>query len=93
MSGTTTYGILAVVFEVLKFDKEQECIPVGCVPSTAVAMSIPLCTGQGCVCIPACTGQVGVCIPAYTGKVRGVYSGGVCPEGSACGCVCNLDRS
>ena len=29
---------------------KQDCIPVGCVPSAAVAMSIPACTGQGGVC-------------------------------------------
>ena len=37
--------------------KGQECIPVGCVPSTAVA------TGAG-GCIPACTG-LGVCVFQY----------------------------
>ena len=46
----------------------QECIPVGCVPSAAVAVGggcIPACTGQGWVCIPACTGQ-GVSTPPHS---------------------------
>ena len=33
-----------------KTHKGLECIPVGCVPSAAVAMCIPACTGQG-VCV------------------------------------------
>ena len=53
-----------------KITSKQECIPVGCIPSAAVAargVCIPACTGQGC--IPACTGQ------------GGVYLGGICPKG------------
>ena len=58
---------------------KQECIPVGCLPSTAVSAGgggacIPAYTRQGCVypsmhlagcvCIPACTGQ-GVCVSQH----------------------------
>ena len=53
----------------------QVCIPVGWVPSAAVAMSIPACTGQGGVCPGGCLpGEVsaqgwclpGGCFPACT---------------------------
>ena len=39
--------------DVFQFKKKkgQECIPVGCIPSAAVAAA------GGGVCIPACTGQ------------------------------------
>ena len=60
----------------------KERIPVGCLPSAAVAMCIPACTGGEC--IPECTGQ-GVCIPAYTGQGRGFLPWGVCPEGVGVG--------
>ena len=44
---------------------KQECIPVGCVPSAAIAMSIPACTAQGGVCPRGVSAQgEGVCIPA-----------------------------
>ena len=76
--------------------RQQECIPVGCVPSAAVAMSIPACTGH-CVSQHALGRGVyhsmhwaggcitactgqGVCIPACSGW--GVSAqGGVCPRG------------
>ena len=92
-----TYDVLAMT---RANGKEQECIPVGCVLSAAVAMSIPACTGQGGRgCIPACTGQGGVypsmhwaeggCLPGRCllrgGCLpRGVCLGGVCPEGGVC---------
>ena len=34
----------------------QECIPVGCVPSAAVAIGSGGCLPGGVVCIPTCTG-------------------------------------
>ena len=80
---------LEIVFRQLY---KQECIPVGCVPSAAVAMSIPACTGQGGVSQNALGREgcvyssmhlaCGVCIPACTGQ------GGVCPWGCLpIGCV------
>ena len=39
----------------------QECIPVGCVPSAAVAMSIPACTGQVGGVSQHALGEGGVC--------------------------------
>ena len=53
---------------------KQECNPVGCVLSAAVAMSIPACTGKGGVCLGVvCLGSVcpGGCLPG----------GCVCPGG------------
>ena len=47
----------------VEFYFKQECIPVGCVPSAAVAMSIPACTGH-------CVSQHAV--------GRGCLPGGVC---------------
>ena len=41
-----TYDVLAITRANGK-EQEQECIPVGCILSAAVAMSIPACTGQG----------------------------------------------
>ena len=86
----------------IKIIKQQECIPVGCVPSTAVATwrgghvsqhalgrgCIPACTGWG-VCIPACTGQgVGVC-PGVCVSAQGVSARGCLPGGVCLGGVCH----
>ena len=73
----------------------KERIPVGCLPSAAIAMCIPACTGGG-ECIPECTGQGG-CVSQHTlggGGVSawgvsaqrgvGVCPGRVCPGG---GCL------
>ena len=50
---------------------EQECIPVGCVLSAAVAMCIPECIGQGVCASQHALGRGvsagGGCIPACTG--------------------------
>ena len=51
---------------------EQECIPVGCVPSAAVAVS-----GGGGV-FPGVSAQGGVCLRG------GLPSGIVCLEGGGC---------
>ena len=55
---------------------KKECISVGCIPSTAVAMSIPACTGQGG--IPAFTGQGDVCHGCLPRQVsaQGVFAQG-----------------
>ena len=54
------YGIY--FFTVLRPQYQtQECIPVGCVPSAAVAVGGGV-SAQGCV-----SAQGGVCIPACTG--------------------------
>ena len=63
---------------------QQECIPVGCVPSAAVAVSVGrgdpgVCLPRGCVC------------PGVVYAGRGVYAGGVSTWGgvvSAQGGVC-----
>ena len=53
-----TYDVLAMTRANGK-EQEQECIPVGCVLSAAVAMSIKACTGQGGVCLGGvCLGGV-----------------------------------
>ena len=86
-----------------KFLEWQECIPVGCIPSAAVAMSIPACTGH-CVsqhvlgrggCLYPSMHWAGGCVyPSmhWAGGClpRGVSAqGGVCPRGvSAQGGVC-----
>ena len=70
--------------------KKQECIPVGCVPSTAVAVS-----GVGGVCLEgSCLPRVGVCPKGWS-----LPRGGVCPKGwslprglSAGGCTPPPDR-
>ena len=68
--------------------RQQEYIPVGCVPPACwpypnmhwAGGCISACTGQGVYprmhwgCIPACTGQGGIC-----------PGGGVCPRGWGCG--------
>ena len=49
---------------IAKNTEKQECIPVGCVQSTAVAAWGGVsqhALGRG-VCIPVCTGQGGVCV-------------------------------
>ena len=61
---------------------KQECIPVGCVPSAAVTMSIPACTGQG-----------GVCVFQHALGLGGVYpsmhwAGGCLPMGVSAQGVC-----
>ena len=54
----------------------QVCIPVGCVPSAAVAMSIPACTGQGGVCLGGvCPGG---CLPRGVSARRVVSAQEVC---------------
>ena len=55
---------------------QQECIPVGCVPSAAVAV----CWGRG---VSAWGGGVCLvgCLPRGVSAWRGVSGGGVCPEG------------
>ena len=68
---------------------QQECIPVGCVPPTAVAAegmypSMNWAGGVypsmhwagGYVCIPACTGQGGMCVSQHA-LGRGVSAQGV----------------
>ena len=60
------------VWRACRHSRRQECTPVGCVPSVAVAMCIPACTGQGvsargCVC-------PGGCLP------EGCLPGGVYPD-------------
>ena len=62
-------GFNLIQFSLTKLLREQECIPVRCIPSTAVAAGGGVsqhALGMG-VCIPACTGQGEVCIPACTG--------------------------
>ena len=58
---------------------KQECITTGCIPSAAVAMSIPACTGQG----------VGVCVSQYALGRGGICPGGHLPSGGVCprGCL------
>ena len=57
---------------------KQECIPVGCVPSTAVAIS----PGGGCL-LPGGVCSGGVC----SRGVSAPWWGGVCSQES--GCVCS----
>ena len=66
----------------------QECIPVGCVPSAAVAMCIPACTGQGGVYSSMHWAGRGVCIPACTGGGGGSAIGVFQEEGVCLGGVC-----
>ena len=69
--------------------RQQEYIPVGCVPPACwpypymhwAGGCISACTGQG-VCIPGCTGG---CIPGCTGQGGICPGGGVCPGGWGCG--------
>ena len=71
-----------------KNNLKQDCIQVGCVPSTVVAMSIPACTGQGCVYPSMHWAGGGVCIPTCSGQ--GVSARGWClPGGGVCagGCI------
>ena len=58
----------------LRIHIEQECIPVGCVPSAAVAMYIPAYTGQGGL-YPRIQ-WAGVCVSKHT-LGRGCLPGGV----------------
>ena len=76
---------------------KQECIPVGCVPSAAVAAGggrgvhpsmhwtggvHPSMNWEGGVCIPACTGQGGVAACGVSATPPWTeLSVGVCPEG------------
>ena len=59
---------------------QQECIPVGCVPSAAVAV----CSGGGV----SAQGDVfpGGCLPrrGVSAQEGGLPSGGVCPGGAVC---------
>ena len=60
---------------------KQECIPVGCIPSAAMAARmgcIPVCTGQG-GCLPRARLPRGVYPEGYS--QGGVCPGGVCPGG------------
>ena len=61
---------------------QQECIPVGCVPSAAVAMSIPACTGKGGwgVCVYPSRHWAGGCLPRGC-LPRAVCLGGCLPGG------------
>ena len=70
---------------------KQECIPVGCITSAAVVMSLPECTGQeeclprgclpvGCLAKRGClTG--GGCLPRGRLAKGGVWPRGVCQGG------------
>ena len=60
---------------------KQECIPVGCVPSAAVAMPIPACTGQGEV-YPSIH-WAGVCVSQHA-LGRGCLPRGCLPRGGVC---------
>ena len=60
---------------VLRAQQEQDCIPVGCILSAAVAIS-----GEG-VWIPACIGQVGMCISTMSMH----WAGGGCVSQHALG--------
>ena len=73
-----------------KSSGKQECIPVKCVPSAAVAVCLG---GGGCLprggCLPGMSGgvclSVGGCLPI--GRVyqfAGSACGGVCPRGGVC---------
>ena len=55
---------------------KQECFPIGCVPSAAVAISVRggVCIRQG-VCLP------GVCLVGVCLGGRVCLGGSVCPEG------------
>ena len=55
---------------------QQECIPVGCVQSAAVAAG-----GRGCVSQHALS--MGACIPACTGQGGGVSAQGVSAQGGS----------
>ena len=68
---------------------KQECIPVGCVPSAAVAV----CWGEGgCLCVWGGLCMSRGCLPGGPGRVsaQGMSAwGGVCPRGCLPGgCVC-----
>ena len=60
----------------MHFQVQQECIPVGCVPSAAVAVG-GVCLPGGC--ITACTGR-GVSAPVHAGIQRGVSAKGCLPQ-------------
>ena len=47
---------------------EQECIPVGCVPSAAVAVSWGVCPGGVCLVFPGDGVWPGGCLPSLLGK-------------------------
>ena len=71
--------------EYVKYILTQECIPVGCVPSAAVAV----CWGGGVSGWGCLVGSVRQWVSAWgvSGK-RNVLRNGVCPGGSAQGGVC-----
>ena len=58
-----------------KFIFRQECIPVGCIPPAAVAVSGGCLPGMGCL-----RREDGRCLPRGC-LPRRVCLGGVCPEG------------
>ena len=80
--------------DTLKINSEQECIPVGCIPSAAVAGGGGVCLGvsaRGCVWPGGCLSR-GVsawgCLPRVCASAQGVLADtpsplcwGVCPEG------------
>ena len=80
-------GFNLIQFSFTKLLHEQECIPVRCIPSTAVAAGGGVsqhALGRG-VCILACTGQGGRRCVSQHALGRGVSAGlpgsGVCPVG------------
>ena len=109
--GTHPTGLLSYFLDLFFQTKEkatvnimkQECIPVGCVLSTAVAAGgvSQYALGRG-LCIPACTGQGGGLYPSMHWEVgwvsqhalgRGVYpsmhlEGGCLPKGCLPGGGC-----
>ena len=56
---------------------EQECIPVGCIPSTAVAIS----SGVGGVCLGGCPPRRGVYLGGCLPRTELSARGGCLPEG------------
>ena len=68
---------------------KQECIPVGCVPSAAMAIYLGGCLHRGRGCLPrrrGCLPKRGVASPG------GVCPGSVCPQGVCPGVVCLARR-
>ena len=87
--GTTLAGSDLTGYNSPRFSHKQECIPVGCVLSTAVAMFISACTGH-CVSqhvlgrwvfSQGVSSQVDDCLEVSS-------QGGICPRGSLRGGFC-----
>ena len=70
-------GELNPIKMIQEFYLQQECIPVGCVPSAAEAVCGVSARGRGCLPGGGVSASEGVC-PGRVGSARG---GGVCPGG------------